>query len=377
MISKKRMNNFLAWLRGFIPAPILVGYRERAAGCVGACIGLFFTEWLSRAAFGELNPWFIAPMGASAVLLFAVPASPLAQPWSIIGGNLVSALIGVTCAQWIADPAIAAAVAAALAIGAMFSLRCLHPPSGAVALTAVLGGPAVKSLGYQFILSPVAINSAFLLLTALVFNNILQRRYPHQAHSTGNRHGTLDRRPVERLGFTRADLDAALKAYDELLDVNEDDLEEIFLQAELRAYGRRSGDIRCTDIMSTDIVIAHPGMTTAEVWGLLTCHKLHALPVVNESREVIGIVTLRDLITESDHARPALRVSQTVREVMTRRVEIARPEHVITELIPLFSDEGFHHLPVVDEHRRLVGMVTQSDLVAALYRKKLEELGNI
>src|SRR5450830_1606221 len=82
--------------------------------------------------------WLIAPMGASAVLLFAVPASPLAQPWSIIGGNLVSALVGVSYAKLVAEPALAAALAIALAIACMFALRCIHPPSGAVALTAVL-----------------------------------------------------------------------------------------------------------------------------------------------------------------------------------------------------------------------------------------------
>jgi CBS domain-containing membrane protein len=368
------MNDLLAWLRGFIPAPIFAAPRERAVACVGACIGLLFTEWLSRTVFGEINPWFIAPMGASAVLLFAVPASPLAQPWSIFGGNVVSALIGVTCVKWINDPAQAAAVATALAIGGMFTLRCLHPPSGAVALTAVLGGPAIKSLGYQFIISPVAVNSAFLLLTALVFNNLFRRRYPHQAHQTGNRHGTSDLRPVERLGFTRADLDAAVKAYDELIDVNEDDLEEIFLQAELRAYNRRTGEIRCADMMSKDIVVARPDMTPAQVWHLLTRHKLHALPVVDESRGLIGIVTLRDLIADPDSGRPRLSVSRIVRDVMTSRVQVAKPEHTVVELVPLFADEGFHHLPVVDEHRRLVGMVTQSDLVAALYRKKMEEL---
>jgi CBS domain-containing membrane protein len=82
---------FLAWLSSFIPAPITAGRRERFYGALGAGIGLACTEDISHQALGAANPWFIAPMGASAVLLFAVPASPLAQPWSIIGGNLVSA----------------------------------------------------------------------------------------------------------------------------------------------------------------------------------------------------------------------------------------------------------------------------------------------
>ena len=87
-------------------------------------------------------PLLVAPMGASAVLLFAVPASPLAQPWSIIGGNLVSATVGVACASWIADPVGAGALAVALAICAMFALRCVHPPSGAGERSSVLISPA-------------------------------------------------------------------------------------------------------------------------------------------------------------------------------------------------------------------------------------------
>ncbi|MFY3842095.1 HPP family protein, partial [Achromobacter xylosoxidans] len=127
------------WLGAFAPAPVGVNTREKLYGAVGALVGLFCTEWVGHHALGSANPWFIAPMGASAVLLFAAPASPLAQPWSIMAGNFVSALIGVFCAQSIADPGVAAATAAALAIATMFWLRCLHPPSGAVALTAVLG----------------------------------------------------------------------------------------------------------------------------------------------------------------------------------------------------------------------------------------------
>lgn len=335
---------------------------------------MLVTAWFSRMAFGDVNPWFIAPMGASAVLLFAVPASPLAQPWSIFGGNLVSALVGVTCAMLIPDPAAAAACAVALAIGAMFLLRCLHPPGGAVAFTAVLGGPAVTALGYGFAFSPVAVNSLFLVLAALVFNNLLRHhRYPHQAHPHGNRHGTSDPNPSDRLGFTRADLEGAIKAYDELLDVSEDDLEEIFHDVELRAFRRRTGEARCGDIMSRDLVVARPEMTPAQAWDVLNKHELRALPVVNERNVLMGIITLRDLIAEPDGDMPRLQANQFVSDMMSREVQVARPAQTIVDLVPMFSDEGFHHLPVVDELERVVGMVTQTDLIAALFRNKLDE----
>ena len=105
------MPGFLFWLRSFLPAPLAIGQREIWLGCIGAGLGLLGTEWLSHQVLGHANPWFIAPMGASAVLLFAVPASPLAQPWSIVGGNLVSALIGVSCALWLGPTGLAAGMA--------------------------------------------------------------------------------------------------------------------------------------------------------------------------------------------------------------------------------------------------------------------------
>jgi CBS domain-containing membrane protein len=108
--------------------PIAASRRERIKSCIGALIGLFLTEWICRHFLQGFNPWFVAPMGASAVLLFAVPASPLAQPWSIIGGNLVAATVGVACARWIPEPGLAAGVAVAVAIALMFQLAaCTRP----------------------------------------------------------------------------------------------------------------------------------------------------------------------------------------------------------------------------------------------------------
>src|SRR5450830_503328 len=150
-------DSILQWLRSFVPQRSAVDRFERMRASVGALFGILLTGLLSLSILPHetATVWLIAPMGASAVLLFAVPASPLAQPWSIIGGNLVSALVGVSCAKLVAEPALAAALAIALAIACMFALRCIHPPSGAVALTAVLGGPAVHAMGYGFVMAPV------------------------------------------------------------------------------------------------------------------------------------------------------------------------------------------------------------------------------
>jgi CBS domain-containing membrane protein len=361
------------WLGSFMPAPVSVSRREIALGCIGALFGVFCTAWLAQRMLVDFNPWFIAPMGASAVLLFAVPASPLAQPWSIIGGNAVSAAIGVACAAAVDDVALAAGLAAALAIGAMFALRCLHPPSGAVALTAVLGGPTIKALGFAFVLWPVAIDSLLLLLAALVFNVSARRRYPHRAPAHAAQHHTRDAAPSARLGLDVKDLHAALRARGELIDVSADDLEELFVEAEHLAWKRRFGSIRCADIMSRDLVTVTPSTPARESWRLMIRHAVKALPVVDPDKKLVGIVTLHDFFVGHEVVAGATRsAAWLVGDIMTRAVMTARPDQELVDLMPLFSDGGRHHLPVVDRQGRLIGMVTQSDMVAALFRAGIE-----
>ncbi|HEY4066010.1 MAG TPA: HPP family protein [Burkholderiaceae bacterium] len=363
------------WLGSFVPAPVSVSRREMALSCLGALLGLFGAAWFSQRLLAGFNPWFIAPMGASAVLLFAVPASPLAQPWSIIGGNIVSALIGVTCAAHVPDIALAAALAGSLAIGAMFLLRCLHPPSGAVALTAVLGGPVVKALGYTFVLWPVALDSLLLLMAALLFNASARRRYPHRpaAPAPAPAHRTLDAAPSARVGPTLQDLDAALRARGELLDVSADDLKALFVEAETMAWKRRFGSLRCNEIMSHDVITALPATPAREAWQRMIAHAVKALPVVDGRGRLQGIVTMHDFfIGHEMHAGEAGNAAWLVGDIMTRDVLTASPAQELVELIPAFSDGGRHHLPVVDADTRLVGMLTQSDVVAALFRAGIE-----
>ena len=180
------LDKSLEWMRSFVPQPNTVPRGERMRAVAGALVGLFVTAILSdmltaHSGIGSLA--LVAPMGASAVLLFCVPASPLAQPWSVIGGNTISALVGIICAKSVHNAALAAPLAGACAIFVMFVLRCLHPPSGAVALTAVLGGPAIHAAGFQFAFLPVCLNSTLIVLGALVFNYLSGRRYPHTHNS--------------------------------------------------------------------------------------------------------------------------------------------------------------------------------------------------
>ncbi|WP_199406751.1 HPP family protein [Chromobacterium sp. ATCC 53434] len=347
------------WLRRFWPQAIVAGGRDRLAGSLGAALGLIATEWLCRHALGAANPWFIAPMGASAVLLFAVPASPLAQPWSIVGGNLCAALVGVSCARLIGDPGLAAGVAVAAAIALMFPLRCLHPPSGAVALTAVLGGPAVARLGYGFVWHPVLINSLLLAALALLINRLAGRRYPHSAPATPAP------TPSERVGVSRADLHAALAERGELVDVSEDDLEEILQLAEERLHQRRFGALRCADFMVREVLSVHADASCAEALALLRSHRFDALPVASTDGRLLGEIGLRQLMAVAD-------ASTRVGQLMDRQPHTSRPDDSIERLIHPFADRGVAHSMVLDDDGRLLGLVAQGDLIAALFREQLE-----
>lgn len=383
----------LKLLLRIVPASGLVDRYEKMRACAGALFGIVLTALCSYFILGkDINAaWLIAPMGASSVLLFAVPASPLAQPWSIMGGNIIAAIIGVTCAKLVGEPILAAGLAASLAIGAMFTFRCIHPPSGAVALTAVLGGPAVHAMGYSFVLIPVALNSLLLLLTALFFNNATGRRYPHIVQpDRGNKHNTKDVAPTERTGITPEDLDVVLARYNQVLDISRDDLESIMLQTEMQAYRRRLDGTKCADIMSKDVIYVEFGTELAEAWRQFKSHDLTALPVIDRGRRVIGIVTKADFLKHAEveaHEglgrklanliRPSLlshtEKHEVVGQIMTKEVYTANANQSIVELVPLMSDSEVHQMPVIDDDNRLVGMITQTDMIAALFEHSMAE----
>jgi CBS domain-containing membrane protein len=151
--------------------------RQQMTAAVGAFMGIAacgFAAWMSPSAT-TVGPLLVAPLGASAVLLFTTPASPMARPWAILVGNTLSATIGVTCALCLAEPVTACATALALSLAMMFLLRCIHPASGAIALTAILGGPDIHNLGYAFALVPVASTSLTLVLAATAYNWLVGR----------------------------------------------------------------------------------------------------------------------------------------------------------------------------------------------------------
>jgi CBS domain-containing membrane protein len=360
--------------RDFFPVSTNTSVKESCYGALGAFVGLFGTAFVCQWGLGLNVHWLIAPMGASAVLLFAAPASPLAQPWSILVGNGVSALMGVLSAQLIPDMALASAAAVMLAIAAMFLTRSLHPPGGAVALTAVIGGEGIRQLGVGYVLLPVLLNSLLLLMLALFYNRLLGRRYPNSGKAQPNRHQTADPQPSERIATQATAIDLALEQHGELLDISRQDLQALLQEAQLHALRARVGTVRVQDVMSRDLILIGPDQPAMAAWRLLSHHQIKALPVADEAGCLAGIITLHDLMIDRVLQQPrgaAALAALRVADLMTRDVSTARRYQPLYDLVAAFSDGGLHHMPVVDGEQ-LVGMLTQSDMVAALFTLALQ-----
>lgn len=367
----------LTWLRSLWPAPQTINTREKLRASCGAALGILLVAvagmlWLRGSMSADhslLALALVAPIGASAVLVFAVPSSPLAQPWSVVGGNTLSALVGIACAKWIPDASIAAAVAVSLAIAVMIATRSLHPPGGASALLMVLVGCD----RFAFAFSPVLTDSLLLVAAGLIYNNLTRRPWPHVVHPKA---------PTANSRFSTADLDAALAHYNQVLDVSRDDLHSLLEQAEASAYQRKMGEIRCADIMSRELIVARQEMPLKDAWALMRKHKIKALPVIDRQHHLLGIVTVADFMKQLDldahegvgwHLRALLRQKHKVRpvtivgQIMSRTVRVASADRLLSDLVPVFSENGHRHIPIIDAEQRLVGIVTQSDLIKALY----------
>jgi CBS domain-containing membrane protein len=342
----------------FVDVPPGPDWKDRIRAVFGAIGGIALTGVLCGIMLGSglAHPLLVAPMGASAVLLFAVPASPLAQPWSIIGGNVVSALAGIVIAHLVPHMALAAALAVGLAILSMSLLRCLHPPGGAVALSTVLGGAngAAAHLGFAFV--PVGLNCVLLVTAGWLFHRLSSgHSYPHRAHEAKSAHSTRDVPPLDRQGLSVADVDHALAAYGEVLDVSADDLHALFKDAELHAAARTADGLRCEDIMSRDILTVTDGAPVDEARALFLERRLLSLPVIDDAGRVQGLITPLDL-----HRNGAL-----ARDVASGAL-LARPNTPLADLYRPMSEGLRHEVVIVDEDRRLRGIVTQTDLIAAL-----------
>ncbi|MGD8176103.1 HPP family protein [Marinimicrobium sp. ARAG 43.8] len=204
-------------------------HGEKLISAAGAFLGILAVYLVSHWYLPDTGALLmLASMGASAVLLFAVPHGALSQPWALLGGHLVSAAVGVTCQILLPDSLWTPALAVGVAVGVMYYLRCIHPPGGATALAAVIGGAGTHELGYYYLLMPVLLNALTLLALAVLFNGLFAwRRYP----------GHWSRRPAHKpkaasasegvISFSQEDLAAAMMQLNSYVDVTTEELIEL------------------------------------------------------------------------------------------------------------------------------------------------------
>ncbi len=216
---------------------IQVSLKEKLVSAIGSAIAILLVILITHAVVPlDASCCVVASMGASAVLLFAVPHGQLSQPWPVFGGHFVSALVGVLCARWISSPALAAALAVGLSIGLMHQLKCIHPPGGASAFTAVLGGTAIRDLGLSYVLVPIALNALVMLMLAIVINYpFAWRRYP--SFLIRRIHTRTDSTQVVSVEEHERFLEA-IRSLDSFVDISEEDL--IYLSRSIAShYGIR------------------------------------------------------------------------------------------------------------------------------------------
>lgn len=366
-----QLSRWALWLRNFLPASVRVGYAEAFRMSIGIALGLLITGLLSRWwSAGASGMWMVSSLGASAVLLFGMPASPMAQPWPVLVGTVLSALVGAAVQAVVPDTAIACALAVGLSVMLMVPLRCMHPPGAGFAAYVVLE----HINGVTLVVFPILFNVAALLVCAVVYNAMTGKRYPHPQHSA--------KRGLQGDGkglFSAQDLDAALSHYNQVLDISRADLEGLLHIAGRSSFNRHFGNLRCADIMSQPVFAVEPGVPQKEAWALMRQEQVKALPVVDAAGVVLGVVSVFDFVRQATLDAPE-GIAQRIRHFVTGRhaqalqvhalmdttAQAVQAELLLVDLVPLFSVGGCHHLPVVDKQGRLVGIVTQTDLIRAL-----------
>lgn len=373
-------------LRSFGPVVARTSSVEAIRAGFGALVGLGLVGLflLSPSVDLKLGLYLVAPFGATSVLLFAVPNSPLAQPWSAIVGNTTAALVGVAVSMVVDDPGLRIALAVGLAITAMMTLRAVHPPAGAVAMTAAMSPAAVHDLGFWFALTPVAVGTTALVLVAIAYAKLTGRHYPFRQFDDPNQHGTQDAEPLTRLGLSEQELTTILDRYRQTFNLGVEDLARLIGAAEMQAATHNASPTTAADIMSRNLITVKTDTPLSEVADLFRRHRFTSLPVVGDNSKFLGVIFQIHLISRA--REDALRLDRGFLPALKRLVDREREKPVLAAdimsvtipraitstpmsvLMPMMSEGDVDAVPVL-EYDKIVGIVTRTDLIAAMARR--------
>lgn len=347
--------------RAFGPVVARPKLAEILRAATGAGVGLLTTGLLARHLPGsgaEAMPFLVAPLGATAFLLFAVPNSPLAQPWSAIVGNTLSALLALCVIRLFPDVRVAAPLSVAGAVLLMTAARAMHPPGGAVALLIALNARPDNPTGFDFALAPVFLDTFLLVLLAIAFNRATGRKYPFRQPPEESPHGTRDTRPDRRLGLSADDLATILSQMNLAANIGTEDLARLIGAAEAEATSRHLGGLTAGEVMSHDLVTVAPDLAVDALADLFRARRFKSLPVATADGRYLGLVTQTDLLGRPDRRLEA-------GQILSNEYHTVTPKTPLAPLLALLADGAQQSVPVLEDGQ-LRGLVTRTDMIGAL-----------
>jgi CBS domain-containing membrane protein len=382
------MNDLIHLLRRHLvsDAPPLT-HTERWRSAIAGFMGMMlFEAVLFVLPLSPEEKRLLAPLGATSVILFALPHSPLAQPWPVIGGLMLSAPLGYACGLWLPPGPWVVAIALAASIWLTAWARCIHPPAGAMALTMAMA--ASQGLAFEASLFAVSANTIAIVVAVMVVNNLIPgRHYPQGTPPAVQRRIHNPPEPI-----AHRDLEAALGEIDGYLDVREDDLVDLY-QRTMRHAFERTHEVRCMDLLvdQTPITAVEFATPLADAWLHMRQLRVDALPVVDRSRRVIGLLALEDFL---EHVSPAGDARRPLGDAMSRLLGgtaaahsdqpevvgqvmrdardgllVARLTDGISAAAQALTTGHQPAVPVINGADRLAGTLTRADMISALYNR--------
>lgn len=355
------------WHHLFPALPAFHGREQLRAG-VGAMLGISLCALAASASveLGLTSLYLVAPLGATAVLVFCVPNSPLAQPWSAVVGNVIAALVALLAIRLVPGTW-SVSVSVGAAIAAMMFVRALHPPGGAIALLMALDPVPAVEAGPLFALMPVGLTTTVLVLTAVVYNRATGRVYPFRQP---NSHDTGETAP--RLGLSTAQLGELLDRFNQSTNLGVADLGRLLAAAEAEAVQHRFEGTTCADIMTTGLITVRPDTPLPEAARLFRSHAIKSLPIVDEDMALRGIVLQADLLDlvaiQSGPLVWRQRLPRrTVAQVMRQADRAVAHDMPVGALLSRLAAQGSEVIPV-KKGGQLVGILTRSDIIRLLLR---------
>jgi len=328
---------------------------------LGAAVGIGLCMLLATLvpSIADQPVALLAPLGATAVLIFAVPNTPLAQPWSAIMGNIVSTLVAMAVLRFLPGPW-SPALAVSGAIVAMLLARALHPPGGAVALLAALDPAPVLEAGFVYALIPVGLMTVALVVAGIAFNRLTGRVYPFRQPQGVTGHNY-------RVGLSDNELATLLKRFNQTPNIGIADLGRIVAAAAQEAANHRFDGITCAEVMTPNLITVGPDTPLVRVGRLFRRHLIESVPVIDPSGRLLGIILQRDLIDALLSPRRGFDASKlAVASSIMRGPEGAVADDLpVGQLLARLAAQGGKVVPVTHEGL-LTGIITRSDIMTLL-----------